>query len=239
MLKDYKNTRKTKTFLGLMKKFRLVDNNIITHARSKSIHSLQFNTFKKTYVSLLNITYIFEFLNLHVSTKLATYNGIVSRVIYFYAKLSKLKKNDNFYKLTPNLFHTYANSNVVVFSKPAKQLFLIFFKNKPIFVFTSGLMRIVMNEKRKSSKKLYKVSISLIKLALILLTKKNYFDSCYVKLKNVGQLRSKILMTFNKHKIHNIINYVFFKLTYDTHAQKFKTRRSIKKYVKKRFKLNN
>ena len=107
-----------------------------------------------------------------------------------------------------------------------------------MFIFTGGLMRIVMNESKKNSKKMYKVAISLIKLATILLAKKNYFATCYLKLNNVGQLRPKILTTFFKANVYNNINYVIFKVTYDLSSQKFKTRRSIKKFIKKRFKLN-
>lgn len=99
-------------------------------------------------------------------------------------------------------------------------------------------MRIVMNEKRKSSKKNFKVALSLIKLTSILLIKKQYFDSCYIKLNNVGSLRHKILNIFNKTNTHNYINYIIFKLHFNFTAQKMPTRRSIKKYVKKRFKLN-
>jgi hypothetical protein len=127
---------------------------------------------------------------------------------------------------------------VLVFSKPTKQLFIIFFKNKPIFIFTGGLMRIVMNEKKKSSKKLYKVAISLIKLAAILLNKKNYFSSCYLIIYNLGLLKSKILNAFVKAKVYTKIQYVILKFSLDFSAQKFNTRRSIKKYVKKRFKIN-
>jgi len=238
MLRYNKNIKKTKIFLGLMKKFRVTDNTIITNIEPKSIYSLNFTTFKKTYIALLNLIYIFEFLQLRSLYNNSIAGSLVLKVIYFYAKFSKIQKNNSAYNITSKLFHTYSSNNILVFTKPKKQLFLIFFKNKPLFIFTSGLMRIVMNEKRKSSKKLYKVAVSLIKLSLILLTKKNYFDNCYLKLNNVGQLRSKILTTFAKHKAHVTINYVFFNLNADKNAQKFKTRRAIKKYVKKRFKLN-
>lgn len=190
------------------------------------------------YISLLNIIYVFDFIKMTVVADLF-YLKTTIKIMYFYAKLSKLQKNDMLYTLTPKPFHTYEHNNIVVFSKPAKQLFLIFFKNRPIFIFTCGLMRIVMNEKRKSSKKLYKVAISLIKLSVILLLKKNYFDNCYIKLDNVNQLRSKILNMLTKNKLSNLIYFIVFKINYDMYAQKFKTRRSIKKYVKKRFKLNN
>ncbi len=99
-------------------------------------------------------------------------------------------------------------------------------------------MRIVMNEKKKSSKKLYKVAISLIKLAAILLNKKNYFSSCYLIIYNLGLLKSKILNAFVKAKVYTKIQYVILKFSLDFSAQKFNTRRSIKKYVKKRFKIN-
>jgi hypothetical protein len=238
MTNSNKLIKKTKVFLGLMKKFHLVDVDIESKHEPRSAYSLQFSIFKKTYVPLLNIIYIFEFLKLRSAYNDNSFGVLMNRVFYFYAKLSKTQKNNSLSGLNSKTFHTQKNNNVVVFSKPYKQLFLIFFKKQPLFIFTSGLMRIVMNEKRKSSKKLYKVAVSLIKLALILLIKKNYFDNCYLKLINVGQLRSKILMTFTKHKIHNIVSYVFFKLNNDKNSQKFKTRRAIKKYVKKRFKLN-
>jgi len=129
------------------------------------------------------------------------------------------------------------NINFVVFSRPAKQLFLMFFKSKPIFIFTGGLMRIVMHEQRKSSKKLYKVAISLIKLVCILLKKPNYFPQCYLKLINVGFLRSKILINISKLKNFSKILYIFIKFRIDFTSQKLETRRAIKKYVKRRFKI--
>ena len=63
MVNYNKKVKKTQIFLGLMKKFRLIENSTIYIAKTKSVYSLHFNTFKKTYVSLLNIIYIFEFLN--------------------------------------------------------------------------------------------------------------------------------------------------------------------------------
>jgi len=115
---------------------------------------------------------------------------------------------------------------------------MLFYKTKPIFIFTGGLMRIVMNEKRKSSKKLYKVAVSVIKLASILLIKKNYFPACYLKLNNVSGLKNKILNTFVKTNAFIKINYIIIKFKLNFFAQKFSTRRSIKKYIKKRFKIN-
>lgn len=112
---------------------------------------------------------------------------------------------------------------------------MLFFKNRPIFIFTGGLMRIVMNEKRKSSKKLYKVATSLIKLSAILLFKKNYFPACYLTLNNVGILKSKILNTYLKTKTISKIQYIFVKFHLDFTSQKFGTRRSIKKFLKKKF----
>jgi hypothetical protein len=111
------------------------------------------------------------------------------------------------------------------------------FKNQPLFIFTGGLMRIVMNEARKSSKKLYKVAVSLLKLAAILLAKKNYFPNCYLKLIKLGTLKSKILSTFLKSKTHSKIKYVVITFPLNFSAQKFSTRRSIKKYIRKRFKV--
>ena len=90
-----------------------------------------------------------------------------------------------------------------------------------------------MNEKRKSSKKLYKVATSLVKLSAILLFKKNYFPTCYLILNKVGSLKSKILNTFVKTKVNSKIQYIVIKFFLDTTSQKFNTRRSIKKFLKK------
>jgi len=113
----------------------------------------------------------------------------------------------------------------------------MFFKSKPIFIFTGGLMRIIMYEQRKSSKKLYKVAISLIKLACILLIKRNFFPQGYLKLINVGNLRSKILLSIYKLKQFSKITYVIIKFRTDFTSQKLETRRAVKKYVKRRFKI--
>jgi len=126
---------------------------------------------------------------------------------------------------------------MVIFSRPKKQLFLMFFKTRPIFIFTGGLMRIVMNEKKKSSKKIYKVATSLIKLFTILLCKRHFFPSGVVKLINVGNLRSKILKNLYKVTKYSKIQYVIIKFRTDFTSQKLETRRAIKKYIKKRFKI--
>jgi hypothetical protein len=126
---------------------------------------------------------------------------------------------------------------MVILSKPKRQLFLMLFKKKPVFMFTGGLMRLVMNEKRKSSKRIYKVATSLIKLAAILLSKRNFFMSCYVRLIDVGSLRAKFLRALTTPQIATKIHYVFVLFRTNIGAQKFKTRRSIKKYIRKRFKI--
>jgi len=127
--------------------------------------------------------------------------------------------------------------NLIIFSRPAKQLFLMIFKAKPVFIFTGGLMRIVMREQRKSSKKLYKVAVSLIKLFTILLYKRGFFPRGYLKLINVGNLRQKIINSlFKAKKSLKIVGIIIYFRT-DFTSQKLETRRSIKKYVKKRFKI--
>ncbi len=140
-------------------------------------------------------------------------------------------------KLPQIFFQTLTLTHCVVFSKPRKQLFLVFFKKKIIFLFTCGLMRIVLNEKTKSSKKQHKVATSLIKLAIVLIFKKQYFDAFFLKLLNLGTIRLKILKLMQKSKLFNKIYYVIIKFSFNIGSQKFKTRRAIKKYIKKRFKL--
>lgn len=98
-------------------------------------------------------------------------------------------------------------------------------------------MRKVMNEKRKSGKKLYKVAISLIKLSTILV-KKTFCYSFILKLTNLGVLQSKILSTYFKYGVNKQINYVIYSYVCSMSAQKFSTRRSIKKFIKKRFQLH-
>lgn len=126
--------------------------------------------------------------------------------------------------------------NIVSLSKPRHQLFLVLFKNKPIFIFTSGLMRLVINEKKKSSKKLSKVALSLIKLMTILILNKVYLEESFLKITNVGSLGNKILGTLLKTKACRTFNYIIINIKYDFYAQKLKTRRAIKKYIKKQLK---
>lgn len=167
------------------------------------------------------------------ATRLFRYN-----TLHFYARLSNFRKTHMNTQLIPDMFLSYNSNNILVFTKPTKQVFLTFHKDKPVFIFTAGLMRIVMNEKRKSSKKLYKVAVSLIKLSIILLNQKRYFTSCYLKLQNVGMLRQKILSSIYNSTASSLIKYVLLKIRKDLTAQKLNTRRSIKKYVKKRFNVN-
>jgi len=80
--------------------------------------------------------------------------------------------------------------------------------------------------------------MSLIKLSLILANNRKYFNSFYIKLNNVGYLRNNVLRTFSNSHIIKMVTYIITNVKIDSTSQKFKTRRSIKKYVKKRFKLN-
>lgn len=229
---------KSKIYLGLLKKHsNTLDSTLSKPTIQTFKYKLELKQFNKIYVSALNIVYIYEYLS-----KLTQfpYNQAIftKKIFYFYAKLSQINRRLDHIHILPKVFQSYQSNNFICFSKPTSQIFLLIFKNKPVFIFTGGLMRIVMNEKRKSSKKNFKVALSLIKLTSILLIKKQYFDSCYIKLNNVGSLRHKILNIFNKTNTHNYINYIIFKLHFNFTAQKMPTRRSIKKYVKKRFKLN-
>ena len=128
--------------------------------------------------------------------------------------------------------------NMIVFSQPKTQLFLMFFKERPVFIFTNGLMKLIINEKKKCSKKMYKVSVSLIKLATVLFHKNMYFNSCSLKFVNVGDLRLKVLKAFKNFSTQKKINYVIVKIRYNSSSQRLNTRRSIKKYVRKRFEIN-
>lgn len=235
-MREHQNLKKkSKIFLGLLRYNKAKD--VIDRPNNtylKQTYSLQFVSFIKAYTKLLNIVYISKWLDTDIPNFVKSSNKLLYKLLYFYTNLVKINKNN-----TLNLVHTNSTNNFVMFFKPKKQLFLLFFKNKPNFVFTGGLMRKIMNEKRKSSKKLYKVAVSIIKLAIILIINKSYFSNCYLKLTNIGQLRSKILTTFTKYNLYKRVNYIIVSPRINLYAQKFSTRRAIKKYVKKRFKLNN
>jgi hypothetical protein len=96
-------------------------------------------------------------------------------------------------------------------------------------------MKLILNEKKKSSKKLYKVAMSLIKLSAVLLINQKNYKSIFIKLVNVGLLKNKILYELNKPKTRYKISYIIIKIKVLFMAQKFETRRAIKKYIKKRF----
>lgn len=224
-------------FLGLMKKYRTHElKSVVIDESVKKTQQLTYVQFKKAHTPLLSLFYIFETVGFwKCYLFLLNYYAIYNYMTY-YAKLVKMSKYfDNTITSTTD-FNALNINNILIFSKPRRQIFLLLFKSKPIFVFTGGLMRMVMNEKRKSSKKLYKVAISLIRLSTILLAKKNFINSCYVKLINVGAIRTKILNSLSKISTTKI-HYIIIKFPQDFYAQKFSTRRSIKKYVKKRFKL--
>lgn len=230
--------KKNKLFLNLLKNFRNQETTYSSTNASNQSFLIPFSIFTRNYIALLNIIYVFEALNFCAHKNHYLDDAGKQKIIYFYSNLASLKK-DTVEGRRFNYFQTYNINNIIIFSQPKRQLFLTFFQNKPIFIFTSGLMRMVMNEKRKSSKKLYKVAVSLIKLAVIILAQKKYFDSCFLKLNSLGQIRSKILNTFRVSSVRRVIAYVIFNVYKDMRAQKFGTRRSVKKYVKKRFKLNS
>lgn len=225
---------KNPKFFGLIKIYRTYYVEPKSATPQKHRYATSFLFFKKNYMLLVYIFYIFDLLK---SWKYIGFskNSLALNLFRYYAIFS-LNSMPRFLTKFRNVLSTEIN-NIIIFSRPAKQLFLMFYKNKPIFIFTGGLMRIVMNEKKKSSKKLYKVATSLIKLCAILFSKKNFFSLGFIKLINVGNLRTKILNKLYNVKKYAKIQYVIIKFRINFTAQKLETRRAIKKYVKKRFKI--
>jgi hypothetical protein len=225
--------KKNTVFLGLIKKYRTHEFNTTVSLHTQKPKKVQFSFFVKHFIFLLNIFYIFDLIKAWKYIDSEYSNNFP--LLNYYASIGA----SNFSEFLNKKIHdvTIRKNNMVVFSRPKKQVFLMIYKSQPIFIFTGGLMRIVMNEKRKSSKKLYKVAISLIKLSTILVSKKNYFNRGYLKLVNTGLLNAKILQAFNKLSKPTKILYVLIYFRTDFTAQKLETRRSIKKYVKKRFKI--
>ncbi len=225
-------------FLGLMKKY--TDTPPMFPASTwrsapQVIHPLSSFIFKKTYVSLAVSIHVYEYADyVYLPVGLAADKPRIGS-FYYYAKLTKFSKTEPNIGLSRGAFHTLTATNFVVFSKPTQQLFMVVYQNKPKFVFTGGLMRLVMQERKKSSKKNLKVATSLVKLSTLLLIKKNYFESGILKLNNLGTFRVRILKAFLKTRVMSKIHYILIKLTHDVHSQKWRTRRSIKKYIKKRF----
>ncbi len=228
------------SFLGLIQKYRSVEISQINNSQYRS--ALQYTrsapankkSIQKHEFSQLNLIYIFERLGwLYVSYRVVQ-QPFVFFMMYYYAKLTRYSKQGLTPELPLNSFHNYRDNNWIIFSKPAQQLFLVIFKSKPIFVFTGGLMRIVMNEKKKASRKNAKVAISLVRLATILVKKKNYFEFGAIKMSNIGRIRYQVLKIFRKTQVARKIYYVISIIKVDISAQKWSTRRAIKKYLKKR-----
>ncbi len=221
--------RKNSIFLGLIQKFRTYYFNKPVQEYVQHPHFLSFKCFTKYRLSLLTIFFIFDFIKAWTYLDIRKYK--LSFNLFQYYTSTRLLFN------TPQNVDRFQNTTMVVFSRPCKQIFLTLYDFKPVFIFTGGLMRKVMNEKRKSSKKLYKVAISLIKLATVLASKPGFFVNTVLKLLNVGSLRFKILTAFFRKKLQRKVVYVVIKFRIDFTSQKLETRRSIKKYVKKRFKI--
>lgn len=202
--------------------------------------ALSFGLFKRSIYALIPLAYtFFTMSNINnysaiVNSK-STYSGVFSR---YYAKVQNSGYANT--ELRSKVLRTYTTDvcNLVVFTQPRKQLFVVLFHNKPTFIFTGGLMRIVINERKKSSKKNYKVAVSLIKLVTLLIHKKvpaMRGSRLLVKINTFIKLRYKILSTLLNQNITPNISYVLTSGYRTYGAQKFPTRRSVKKYVKKRF----
>jgi len=197
-------------------------------------HIMSFGYFNKQYVALSNVYYILEYIFFSYFVTSNLKHTLLRCFFRYYAQLSRFSKYKANLTSIKKPFNTYYTNNFIVFSKPARQLFVLFFKRKPIFIFTGGLMRLVLNEKRKCGKRLAKVANSLVKLAATLAVRPSHLDTYYLKLHNIGNLRSKIMYLFYKHRAYKNIYYVVFNLSVIAGAQRFKSRGAIKKYIKKR-----
>ncbi len=226
--------RKNTVFLNLIRNFRVSTRSLSKFNNPTKQPTITFSYYNNNYIKLSKIYYIFDILKSSRPSKNPNYRRAFNTLQY-YARANYFNFDTSKIKNTPIFYENINNS--IIFSRPRKQLFLMFFKFKPIFIFTGGLMRLVMNEKKKSAKKLFKVAISLIKLFSILLAKRHFFNKGYLRLLNIGNLRLKILNSITKNKLTFKINYIIIKFKTDFTSQKFETRRSVKKYVKKRFKI--
>jgi len=229
------NTTQT-TALGLLKKYKIQEikapaiSPIIKHP-----NRLLFTQFKKTYIPLLSILYPVTFTNFWHYRNISTDVTLIT-LLNYYAGLTRTIIQATHIQIPRIYFNTLTVNHSVIFSKPKRQLFFMLFKEKPIFIFTGGLMRLVMNEKRRCSKRLYKVATSLIKLAVILTNKRNLLTSYYLRLINLGTIRSKIINNLRTAQNFVKLHYIIIVFRRNIGAQKFNTRRSIKKYIRKRFK---
>jgi hypothetical protein len=192
---------------------------------------IKIKTFKKVYPKLLLSYKILEVVFSHKNT--FGVDSSIYNVMNYYSMKAEIHMDR--LKTIGTLTNT---QNLIIFSKPKNQLFFVIFEKHPIFIFTCGLMRLVLNEKKKSSRKSYKVSMSLVKLSIILIHKKQANIRRHLILKNIGIINSKILKNINSSKMRGAINYVLIKIRFNLLSQKINTRRSVKKYVKKRFNLN-
>lgn len=230
--------KKNTIFLGLMK-FNLRQYRKTISAPRVRIKKnfLVKETFICYYTPLVSLFYIFNTLNAWTTLAGIQTSQQSRTYLSYYTTLSRtttLFRNKGLPKL---YFNALSMHNFVLFSKPKKQIFITFFCKKPVFIFTGGLMRLVTNEQKKSHKKLYKVAISIFRLAQVLLRKNVFFNECFIRLVNIGPIRRQLLKTLKQNNVWFKIYYVILSFRLDWRAQKFKTRRSIKKYVRKRFKV--
>ena len=91
-------------------------NNIMIHKQFIRLH-----------VPILSIIYVFESTHFLMYKNNAQFNTTMLKMLYYYAGFNKnIKQNHLNYNW--NFFHSLRINNVLSFSKPKKQIFMVFFK---------------------------------------------------------------------------------------------------------------
>jgi len=219
-------------FIFILKKKKL-NQNMFDYSNLNKYIKNNNSLFKKKKVKnniIININFffnavkLFNFITFKKKIIFYFFKKILFNYVYFYIKIKKIKKLLKFNK-------------ILIFNIKKEKLFFNFLKNNNnIYTITSGWFLKNSNILEKHKKKDIKITVLIIKLVILVL--KKYFNKNYNILINIkGNSKNiEIILKYIKNKI-NFYNYLLIHNLLIIKKKKFKKKKSIKKNLKKKFKI--
>lgn len=131
----------------------------------------------------------------------------------------------------------FKEKNIFILTHPKKQLFITFVKTTPIFIFSNGMMRVVMGVEEKHKKKSKIILKNTMKYICVFANKLFINDELIIKIKKNYSLLNIFFSQYKKFCKNVNINYILYEPNVKFSFLNNKKRSSIKKNLRKNKKL--